>query len=51
VTVLATAAFTVLFIAIPTDLSKLPAAAGNVSFPAAFEPTTMASPAAEGAVK
>ncbi len=38
-------------IAIPTDISKLPAAAGNVSFPAAFEPTTMASPAAEGAVK
>ena len=38
-------------IAIPTDISKLPAAAGNVSFPAAFEPTSMASPAAEGAVK
>ncbi|MCU1395902.1 MAG: hypothetical protein JWM34_4330 [Ilumatobacteraceae bacterium] len=38
-------------IAIPTDVTKLPAAAGNVSFPDAFEPTTMASPADEGAVK
>ncbi|MCU1388373.1 MAG: hypothetical protein JWL72_1711 [Ilumatobacteraceae bacterium] len=38
-------------IAIPTDVASLPAAAGNVAFPAAFEPTTAASPAAEGAVK
>lgn len=38
-------------IAIPTDVASLPAAAGSVSFPAAFEPTTMASPANEGAVK
>jgi hypothetical protein len=38
-------------IAIPTDVASLPAAAGSVAFPAAFEPTTMASPAEEGAVK
>jgi hypothetical protein len=38
-------------IAIPTDVAKLPAAAGSVAFPEAFEPTTMASPADEGAVK
>jgi hypothetical protein len=37
-------------IAIPVDASKLPAAAGSVAFPAAFEPTTMASPPQEGAV-
>lgn len=38
-------------IAIPTDLAKLPAAAGSVAFPAAFQPTDKASPPAEGAVK
>ncbi len=38
-------------IAIPTDLAKLPAAAGSVAFPKPFEPTTMASPPEEGAVK
>lgn len=38
-------------IAIPTNLAKLPAAAGSVAFPKPFEPTTMASPPAEGAVK
>jgi len=38
-------------IAIPTDASMLPAAAGSVAFPAAFEPVTMASPPQEGAVK
>lgn len=38
-------------IAIPTDVASLPAAAGSVAFPEAFEPTTMASPADEGAVK
>ena len=38
-------------IAIPTDVSKLPAAAGSVAFPQPFEPTTMASPPPEGAVK
>jgi len=38
-------------IAIPTNLAKLPAAAGSVAFPQPFEPTTMASPPAEGAVK
>ena len=38
-------------IAIPVDASKLPAAAGSVAFPAAFEPTAMASPPQEGAVK
>jgi len=38
-------------IAIPTDITKLPAAAGSVSFPDAFEGVTMASPPEEGAVK
>lgn len=38
-------------IAIPTDVAKLPAAAGSVAFPKAFEPTDKASPPAEGAVK
>lgn len=38
-------------IAIPTDVAALPAAAGSVAFPAPFEPTTMASPPQEGAVK
>ena len=38
-------------IAIPTDITKLPAAAGSVAFPAAFEDTKMASPPEEGAVK
>ena len=38
-------------IAIPTDVSKLPAAAGSVAFPAAFEAPNMASPPEEGAVK
>jgi len=33
------------------DVAKLPAAAGNVAFPDAFEGVTMASPPAEGAVK
>jgi hypothetical protein len=38
-------------IAIPTDLAKLPAAAGSVAFPAAFEAPNLASPPEEGAVK
>ena len=38
-------------IAIPTDLAKLPAAAGSVAFPAAFQGVSMASPPEEGAVK
>ena len=38
-------------IAIPTDVAKLPAAAGSVAFPEAFEPVTMASPPQEGALK
>jgi len=38
-------------IAIPTQPAKLPAAAGSVAFPAAFQGTSMASPPAEGAVK
>lgn len=38
-------------IAIPTDVAKLPAAAGSVAFPKPFEPTDKASPPAEGAVK
>ncbi len=38
-------------IAIPTDVAKLPAAAGSVAFPEAFQPTDKASPPAEGAVK
>lgn len=33
------------------DVAKLPAAAGSVAFPDAFEGVTMASPAEEGAVK
>lgn len=37
-------------IAIPTDAAKLPAAAGSVGFPNVFYPTSMASPADEGAV-
>ena len=38
-------------IAIPTDVAKLPAAAGSVAFPKPFEPTDLASPPQEGAVK
>ncbi len=38
-------------IAIPTNAAKLPAAAGSVAFPKSFEPTDMASPPEEGAVK
>jgi Ferritin-like domain len=38
-------------IAIPVDAAALPAAAGSVAFPEAFEPTTMASPPQEGAVQ
>lgn len=38
-------------IAIPTDLAKLPAAAGSVAFPESFEGREMASPPEEGAVK
>lgn len=38
-------------IAIPTDVAKLPAAAGSVAFPKPFEGTEMASPPEEGAVK
>ena len=38
-------------IAIPTDVAKLPAAAGSVAFPAAFEAPNLASPPEEGAVK
>ena len=38
-------------IAIPTDVAKLPAAAGSVAFPAAFEDANLASPPEEGAVK
>ena len=40
-------------IAIPlgADVAKLPAAAGSVAFPEAFEGVTMASPPEEGAVK
>jgi len=38
-------------IAIPTNVAKLPAAAGSVAFPKPFEPTDMASPPEEGAVK
>jgi len=37
-------------IAIPTDVAKLPAAAGSVSFPKPFEGTEKASPPEEGAV-
>jgi hypothetical protein len=38
-------------IAIPTDVAKLPAAAGSVAFPDAIQGTTMASPPEEGAVQ
>lgn len=38
-------------IAIPTDVSKLPKAAGSISFPKPFEETNLASPPEEGAVK
>jgi rubrerythrin len=38
-------------IAIPTDPSQLPAAAGSGSFPRPFEGTAMASPPQEGAVQ
>ena len=38
-------------IAIPTDVSKLPAAAGSVAFPNPTEGTSMASPPAEGALQ
>lgn len=38
-------------IAIPTDVAKLPAAAGSVAFPNAFEEANLASPPEEGAVK
>ena len=38
-------------VAIPTDITKLPAAAGSVAFPDAFQGVTMASPPEEGAVK
>ena len=38
-------------IAIPTDVTKLPAAAGSVAFPDAFEGVKLASPPEEGAVK
>jgi hypothetical protein len=37
-------------VAIPTDLAALPAAAGSVSFPAAFEEPQLASPPEEGAL-
>ena len=38
-------------IAIPVDVAALPAAAGSVAFPEAFEGITMASPPQEGAVQ
>ena len=38
-------------VAIPTDLAALPAAAGNVSFPAPFEEPQLASPPEEGALQ
>lgn len=37
-------------IALPPNAAALPAAAGSVGFPNSFFPTTMASPAAEGAL-
>ena len=37
-------------VAIPTDVTKLPAAVGSVGIPVAFYPTTKASPISEGAV-
>ncbi|MGI8661972.1 MAG: ferritin-like domain-containing protein [Acidimicrobiales bacterium] len=39
------------FIAIPTDLANLPAAAGSVAFPNPFEEANLASPPEEGVVK
>jgi rubrerythrin len=38
-------------IAIPTDVAALPAAAGSVAFPDAFQGVSMASPPQEGALK
>ena len=38
-------------VAIPTDLSALPAAAGSAPFPLPFEAPNLASPPAEGAVR
>lgn len=38
-------------IAIPTDVAALPAAAGSIAFPAAFEEPNLASPPEEGAVQ
>jgi hypothetical protein len=38
-------------IAIPTDVAKLPAAAGSVGFPDAIPTAKLASPASEGAIK
>lgn len=38
-------------IALPPDLTKLPAAAGSVGIPDTFYPTDLASPVTEGAVK
>lgn len=38
-------------IALPPDVTKLPAAAGSVGFPDAFYPTKSASPVSEGAVQ
>ncbi len=38
-------------IAIPTDVARLPKAAGSVAFPASFEVADLASPPDEGAVK
>ncbi len=38
-------------IKIPTDVSKLPAAAGSVAFPDAFEPVKTTAEPQSGAVK
>ncbi len=38
-------------IALPPDVTKLPAAAGSVGFPDSFYPTSQAAPVAEGAVQ
>jgi hypothetical protein len=38
-------------IALPPDLTKLPAAAGSVGFPDSFYPTAQAAPVEEGAVR
>ncbi|MBA2280787.1 MAG: ferritin-like domain-containing protein [Acidimicrobiia bacterium] len=38
-------------VALPTDVDRLPAAAGSLSFPKPFEGTEMASPPQEGAVE